>query len=171
MNFRNLFTLPTIRNWATPLATGAFVLMACTGILMFFEQESLGVITVVHQWFSLVFIVGVVGHITANFKPLKKHLKTRWGSGSVLLFLIIFCGSLFSWGVVTGPQLERPIELALVDAPLSGLAEVVRTTPNTLLQKFEARGISASAQHSIRDIVMRTGIDENILLGIVFLSE
>ena len=136
---------------------------------MFFELESLGVITVVHQWFSWVFVIGVAGHITANFTPLKKHLKTSWGRYSVLIFVLIFGLSLFSWGVVTGPQLERPIELALVDAPLSALAEVVRIDLDILIQKFETEGIEFIATHSIRDVVALTGVDENILLGIVFL--
>ena len=171
MSLIKIFKLPTVRNWATPLVTAAFILMMCTGVMMFFELESFGVITVVHQWFSWILLLGVAGHITANFKPLKKHLKTSWGIYSVLLFLTIFGLSLFSWGIVTGPQLERPIELALVDAPLSALADVVGISPNVLMEKFRIQGIEASATQSIREVVMLTGIDENDLLGIVFLAD
>jgi hypothetical protein len=67
--------------------------------------------------------------------------------------------------------LERPIELALVDAPLSALADVIGISPNLLMEKFKIQGIEANATQSIREVVMLTGIDENDLLGIVFLAD
>lgn len=39
------------RRWATKLTIGSFLLMAGTGILMFFELDQ-GVVLVVHQWSS-----------------------------------------------------------------------------------------------------------------------
>jgi len=171
IKLKQAFTLPRLRNWSTPLTIGSFILMSATGILMFFEQESLGIITIVHQWFSWLFLLGAGSHIAANFYPFKKHLKTPWGKISAISFLSVFALSLFSWGMVTGPQLERPIELALVDAPLSALADVVRMPQASLIEKLKTQGIVATPQHSIRDIVEQTQIDENILLGIVFLPE
>lgn len=171
MKLTRTFTLPRLRNWSTPLTIGSFILMSATGILMFFEQESLGIITIVHQWFSWLFLLGSAGHIAANFYPFKKHLKTPWGKITALSFISVFVLSLFSWGLVTGPQLERPIELALVDAPLSALADVIRMPQANLIEKLKSQGISATPQHSIRDVVEQTQIDENILLGIIFLAE
>ena len=159
------------RFWATPLTISAFVLMSVTGVLMFFEQSSLGLITIVHQWFSWLFLLGVAGHITANIVPLKSHLKTAWGKVSLLLFTLILAGSFYSWGLITGPQLERPIEFALVKAPLSTLALITKTDSDALLQKLQNQGITASADQSIYDLVIQNHIDENKLLGIIFLPE
>jgi len=161
---------PYLRNWATPLTISTFILMSVTGILMFFEQESLGLITVVHQWISWLFVLGVGGHVIANIKPFKNHLKTFWGKVSVLVFTLVLVASFYSWGLITGPQLERPIEHALVKAPLSALALVTYTDPDALIQKLRDHGIDASSQQSIHDLVILHDIDENELLGIVFLS-
>ena len=164
------FKNPELRNWSTRLTMGAFLLVSGTGMLMFFEQESLGIITVVHQWTSLLLVFGVINHVAANFKPFKKHINSVWGKSSIVVFTLIFVASLNSWGLITGPQLERPIEQALGDAPLSLLALVTKTDIDVLLSELNENGINATADQSIRDLVLQLGIDENELLGIIFLK-
>jgi len=159
-----------LRRWATPLTIGSFVLMTGTGIPMFFDLDT-GLITVVHQWFSWTFLLGAGVHIAVNFRPFKLHLKSRWGMTSIAVFTVVLAASVFSWGLITGPQLERPIEEALVDAPLAALAASVRLGPETLLERLKARGFVATGEQSIRDIVATYDVDENILLALVFLPE
>jgi hypothetical protein len=158
-----------LRTWATPLIMGAFLLMAATGMLMFFELDR-GVTTVVHQWFSWLLVAGAVAHITANFRPFKNHLKSSWGRVTVIVSAIILMASFFSWGIVTGPQLERPIEEALVDAPLSALANVTRTDADALVRQLKRQGIIATRDQSIREVANTSGVGENRLLAIVFLK-
>ena len=165
----SIFKNPSLRNWATPLTISTLIVMSVTGILMFFEQESFGLITVVHQWISLIFILGITGHIFANIRPFKSHIKTSLGKVSILAFTLILLASFYSWGLITGPQLERPIEHALVEAPLSALALVIKTEPGRLIQKLRNHGISESTELSIHDLVILHGIDENEVLGIIFL--
>ena len=160
-----------LRLWMTPLCIGSLILMSATGVLMFFELESLGLITVVHQWFSLLFLIAIAGHIYVNFFPFKRHLKTPMGKVNVLIFTTIFVISLFSWGMITGPQLERPIEHALVNAPLSALARIAQINTNTLMQRLKTRGFLAIGKQSIHDVAVRYEVDENQLLAIVFLPE
>ena len=159
-----------LRTWATPLTIGAFILMSATGVLMFFEWE-LGLTTVVHQWFSWLFLAGAGGHIAANARPFKNHLEARWGQASAAAFMAVLVASLFTWGIVTGPQLKRPIEQALVDAPLSALATVSRTDPDALLRRLRSQGIDATGQQSILELAGLSGVSENRLLAIVFLPE
>lgn len=159
-----------VRTWATPLTIGAFILVATTGVLMFFDWNH-GLTTVVHQWFSWFFLLGAAGHIVVNVRPLKSHLKSRWGKTSVAVFGIVLAASFSSWGLITGPQLERPIAEALVDAPLSALAHTTRTTPDALISKMKAHGVTATSEQSIREISNAHDIGANRLLGIVFLPD
>jgi hypothetical protein len=158
-----------LRTWATPLIMGAFLLMAATGLLMFFELDR-GVTTVVHQWFSWLLVAGAVAHVTANFRPFKNHLKSSWGRVTVIVSAIILMASFFSWDIITGPQLERPIEEALVDAPLSALASVTRTDADALMRQLKRQGIIATRDQSIRELANTSGVSENRLLAIVFLK-
>ncbi len=157
----------SVRTWATPLTIGSFLLMAGTGVLMFFEWER-GLMTVAHQWFSWFFVIGAIGHIVANIRPFQSHLKARWGRYSIALFTLLLAASFFSWGQITGPQLERPIEQALVDAPLSALADVTGQSQADLLAKLRQQGIEAQAHQSLGDLARSHDVDENRVLAIIF---
>ncbi|MBN9061768.1 MAG: hypothetical protein BGP06_04025 [Rhizobiales bacterium 65-9] len=160
----------SLRTWATPLTIGSFLLMAATGLLLFFEWN-IGLTTVVHQWFSWFFLIGVASHLAINVRPLKNHLKSAWGRASVAIFSAVLIASIFSWGQVTGPQLERPIMEALVDAPLSVLAQMTRRSPEALVRDLQDKGVSATADDSLRAISARSGAGVNRLLGLIFLPE
>lgn len=159
-----------LRNWATPLTIGAFLLMSLTGVLMFFELDR-GLVVVAHQWLSWFFLFGAGGHIVANFKPFKRHLASRLGKAALLGAGAIVMAALFSWGLITGPQLERPIEEALISAPLSSLAAVSGQDFRTLLDRLHARNIPAEGQETLRQLSALHGVDENRLLGLVFLPD
>jgi hypothetical protein len=159
-----------LRTWATPLTIGAFFLMSATGVLMFFEWER-GLTAVVHQWFSWLFLAGACGHIAANVCPFKNHLKSSWGKASVAVFVVVLAASFFSWGIITGPQLVRPVEQALVNAPLSALASVTHTAPDALVRRLKAHGFIATSQQSVHDLSGQYGVSEHGLLAIVFLPE
>ncbi len=161
---------PNTRSWATPLTISSFLLMSATGVLMFFELDR-GLVVVVHQWFSWFFLAGAAGHIAANFRPFSNHFKSAATKTTAIIFTSVLVASLFSWGRMTGPQMKRPIELALVDAPLSSLAGVTHTEPGDLIERFKVHGIVATEQQSIREVAVASGLSENRLLGLVFMSE
>jgi hypothetical protein len=131
-----------LRTWATPLTIGAFFLMSATGVLMFFEWER-GLTAVVHQWFSWLFLAGAGGHIAANVRPFKNHLKSRWGKASVAVFVVV----------------------------LSALASVTHTAPDALVRRLKAHGFIATSQQSVHDLSGQYGVSEHGLLAIVFLPE
>lgn len=158
------------RRWATKLIIGAFLLMAGTGVLMFFELDQ-GLVVIVHQWSSWLLLVGAAGHLTTHIRPLKNHLKSRWGTMTFALFGAILLVSWFSWGKITGPQLKRPIEQALVDAPVSVLTHISQVNPATVMARFNALGIDATSEQSIQELARRYHQDENRLLGLVFLDD
>ncbi|SNR66188.1 DUF4405 domain-containing protein [Puniceibacterium sediminis] len=164
-----LTTIP-LRRWATPLTIGSFLLMAGTGISMFFDWNP-GLVTVVHQWFSWAFLIAAVAHVVLNFRPFKSYLKSVWGRASIAIFGVLLILSFFTWGLITGPQMKDRIEHSLVVAPISALAQVAVVPVDELLQRFEANGFVATPDESIHDLVVRYGGDENFPLAIVFLPE
>lgn len=157
-----------VRTWATPLTIGSFIPMAATGILMFFHIDR-GIISGAHQWLSWLFLIGLVGHIMANFRSFTNHLKSRWVRTSVSVFAIILVASFFTWGARTGGQLLAAIENDLVSAPLSTLAVVVRTAPNVLEHRLETHGIVARKEQTIRDIAGNSPGKQLQVLKLVFL--
>jgi hypothetical protein len=155
------------RSWATPLTISGFILMAGTGVLMFFGYDR-GITGIVHQWMSWAFLMGAGGHVIANWLPLKKHLRSSWARLTTVTFVAVLAASCFSWGLITGPQLEEPIELSLADAPLSALASVRRVSPEVLVAKLAAQGVTATPHDTVRGLAVRHHIGANRLFGIIF---
>ena len=159
-----------LRTWATPLTIGSFILMAVTGVLMFFDVVP-GYVTFAHEWASWFFLIGTAGHIAVNFRPFTKHLRSNWGRANVAIFSIVLVVSLFSFGRITAPQLKWPISNALVEAPLSVLADVTRTDAAQLLVKLAKHGVSATPEQNIKNLAEKHDMDEFHILGLVFLRE
>ena len=83
------------RKWATPLTIGAFFPMAATGVLMFFHIDR-GLTSGVHEWLSWLFLLGVAGHVMANFRPFTNSLKSRWNIPKVLAVVSSIVGPTLS---------------------------------------------------------------------------
>lgn len=84
------------------------------------------------------------GHIVPNARPFKRHLATRRGKTGLAVIAALLLAFFFSWGLVTGPRRKRPVELALVDAPLSALASTTRTLTEILIARLNAQGMTYS---------------------------
>jgi len=160
----------SLRTWSTPLTIGSFILMAVTGVLMFFDVVP-GYLSFAHEWCSWLFLVGAAGHMAVNYRPLARHLQSSWGRASVAIFGIALVVSMFSFGRITAPQLKWPISNALVEAPLSVLADVTRTEPGDLLAKLKTHGITATPEKNIKKLAEEHHMDEFHILGLLFLRE
>ncbi|MEJ1966258.1 MAG: DUF4405 domain-containing protein [Gammaproteobacteria bacterium] len=156
------------RKWATPLTLGAFIVMAITGVLMFFHVDR-GINTGAHEWVSWLFLIGVAGHVTANFRPFKAHLRSGWGRASVGIFVVLVAASFFTWGVRTGGQLLGAIRNHLVDTPLATLADLVHEEPEALQRRLMTHGIRAREDQTLHDLTGDDLSKQLELLEVVFL--
>ncbi len=160
----------TLYTWSTPLTIGSFILMAITGVLMFFDVVP-GYVAFVHEWFSWLFLIGACGHVAVNFRPFVRHLQSGWGRTNVAIFTIILFVSTFSFGRITAPQLKWPIFNALIEAQLSALADVTRTDQAELLARLKIHGVNATPEQNIKELADVHDMDEFHLLGIIMLRE
>lgn len=156
-----------LRAWATPLAIATFVLMAGTGLLMFFGVST-GITDVVHQWFSWLFLIAVGAHLVLHVRSVFRHLQSPSVRIVVSLFVIILGLSLFSWGTITGPQLKRPIERAMLEASVNSLATVTHVPSATLIARFSAIGIDTTGRETVAQLSQRYRVSPHRLLAVVF---
>jgi hypothetical protein len=157
-----------LRNWATPLTIGAFILMAGTGSVMFFKFDN-GLMAPAHRLFSWVFLLGAINHILANVRSFTNHLKSTLGRISAITFVSILLASCFSWGQVTSPKVIIPVEAALVAAPLGAVAALQRTSPDVLVGRLAEQGVIGTPNQSVLEIAAANHIREDRLLGMIFL--
>ena len=140
-----------VRQWATPLVIGSFVLMSVTGVLMFFNLDR-GINAGAHEYVSWLFMIGVGGHVVANLRSFKNHLASGWGRTSVALFAVLLAASFLTWGLRTGGQLLAAIQAGLVRTPVATLAAMVRTTPQALEARLQAHGLQIGSSQTIHDV-------------------
>lgn len=156
------------REWITPFVAGSFLLIAATGILIFFHVDS-GANKFVHEWLSWALVAGVALHIVLNFKALKKHLSAPRGLLIAGAFIAILGGSFVVSGEKDEPPFMRPVQ-ALAQVPLTTLAQVCNVSPQELRQRLAKAGIQATSdQQKLSDLIGNDGKKQmhvlNELLG------
>ena len=122
------------RSWATPVAAGAFLLSAVTGVLIFFHVDS-GLNKAAHEWLSWLLLGGVVLHVLANLGGFKRHFASRGGLAVMGAFALALALSFIAPAAKGEPPFMASVR-ALSDAPLSTLALVARQTPEALRAKL-----------------------------------
>lgn len=156
------------REWVTPLATGAFLLSAVTGVLLFFKID-VGLSKLVHEWLSWLLLGGAVLHVIANINAFMYHLSTRTGQVVIGLSALVLVASLL---VSTGGQSEPPFIApmrALSQLPLSTLAEVAQVSPQELRERLSRAGVaSASDTQSLNDLLGNDLRKQMPILGALF---
>lgn len=140
------------RKWVTPITTGAFLLVAATGVLMFFHLDS-GANKLVHEWLSWLLLGAAALHVVANFAGFKLHLAARRGQLLIGLFVLLLAASFLPVG---GSEKEPPFAVpvrALAEAPLPVLAQVAGISPAQLQQRLAQAGLPAGTQEqSLSDL-------------------
>lgn len=139
------------REWVTPIAAGAFLLSAVTGVLIFFHVDS-GLNKFAHEWLSWALLVGVALHVVANFGGFKRHLDARRGQVLMGAFALVLFLSFFGPGEKQEPPFAPPIR-ALSAAPLTTLAQVAGMTPGQLKTHLAEAGLQpVSDQQSLGEL-------------------
>jgi Na+/melibiose symporter-like transporter len=131
------------RDWATPLTIGAFILMACTGILMFFHWDT-GMNKDLHEWLGWALVAGVALHGAANWSALKRHLARAPALAIIGVFVALLAASFF----ITPEEEGSPVRLVMstmLQSPLKNLAPLAGQTPEALVAKLQQAGFKASS--------------------------
>jgi len=141
------------RDWATPLTAGAFILMAFTGMLMFFHLDR-GIVHSAHEWLSFAFLLGATLHISKNIVGFKQLLSSRVGQVCILFFISIATISFFASEEKKGPPSWAGAVRALSEMPLADLSRVANINSEELRTRLNENGINVSTDdQSIEELV------------------
>ncbi len=156
------------REWATPLTIGAFLLMAVTGILMFFPLDT-GLNKEAHEWLGWAMVAGVLAHVVANFAGFKRYFARPASQAIVGVFALLLIGSFFIQEDEGGGNPVRKVMPAINNAPISALAPLAHRSPEDIVADLRAAGFTAaSADQSIAVIVGPKRDDQSKAIGVIF---
>ena len=138
-----------LRDWATPLTIGGFVLIAVTGILMFFHLDS-GLNKLAHEWLGWVLVAAVGLHVAANMGMVRRHFADRRALAIMGVCLVALAGSFVS---LPGGGREASHAMAinaLLDAPVDVVARVAGKDALLVRSQLRGAGIEADTGQSLR---------------------
>ena len=140
------------RKWVTPLVGGSFLLIAVTGILMFFHVDT-GLNKAAHEWLGLLMVVAVVLHIVLNFKGFKNSFDTFSGRVINGIFIVLLALSFLSLG---GAKHEKPFVLPITimaKTDIADLSKISRIGEEELVARLQSFSTTpVNAQTSVYDI-------------------
>jgi hypothetical protein len=160
-----------LRDWATPITAGAFLLSAVTGVLMFFHWD-MGLNKRAHEWLSWALLLGVALHLSTNLVGVKRHLKGRLGQSLIGVFLLVLALSFFKWGAQEKPPSWSHAVGAMSRLPLKEMTPLVGMEPQEMVTRLLRAGIDVqSSDQSIQDLVGSNARKQVKALNAILLPE
>jgi len=156
-----------LRAWATPLAISSFIILAVTGILMFFKIET-GMIKHFHEWLSWAMVAGVVLHTFANWKSFTGYFSKK---PALAIIGIGMVATLFSVFAPAKPDQNPRMKMAkaIMSSKLETVAQVAGSNRTDLTAKLQQRGFTVKDQNmTIRQIAASNGKNEMAVLAVIF---
>lgn len=161
---------PRVTNrWVTPVAGGLFLLIAGTGISLFFHANTI-IGHVVHEWLGWLLVAVVVLHLVANSGPLAVHLKrpkVRW---TVAVFAALLLVAVVPFGDSVSPESAmRSTMMRVASAPIHQLAPLAGRDAETIVADLRAAGFtSATTASTCRELAGSKRPDLFRAISIVF---
>jgi len=145
--------MKSLRTWVTPLATGAFLVVAGTGAAMLFHAgSSFG--RVLHEWMGGAMIVAVVLHAFVNRNGLKNHLGRGLGMtivGAFAVALVLALAPLQPHGDHRASM--RNVVAAMSRAQVKDLAPIAGRDADALVADLRQAGMAdATAESTVESL-------------------
>lgn len=158
--------MKTLRKWATPVTIGAFLLMAVTGILMFFHLDS-GVNKLVHEWVSWAMVGGVAAHVVVNYRAFLGYLKRPLAGVVVAAFVLVLGLSFIPAGGGGPGQTVGKVMQALSAAPVAQVIALAGHDTDAGLALLAQGGVQASAGQTLGELSGGDRGQEMHILGLL----
>ena len=160
----------TTRTWSTPLIMGCALVVAVSGVMMFYHLEE-GLVKSMHEWLGLLFVVAIVLHVLNHWMPVSRYLQSKQAVAIIVLVLAIAGG----WIATSGDTREHPAKRLLGKvqrAPLSVVAGLQNEPIDALMSRLQQAGITVvSQQQSVADIAAKNSRNPMELMDILLADQ
>jgi hypothetical protein len=135
-----------LHRYATPLTVGLFAVSAISGTALFFGFGQ-GIFHEMHEWLSMLLLLPFVLHVWKNWPALVGY--ARRGTlvlpvAAMLLIAVVAAAPSFTGSDAGGPPGSRAATL-MTETPISILAPVLKTTPDSLAAKLKGDGYAVDS--------------------------
>lgn len=143
------------RNFVTPLITTIFIVVAVSGVLMFFHLFD-GYTEVVHEILGLFFVIFSGFHIILNWNALKIHFKKRFFMPAAIT--VVALSVLLIVQQSGNPKFDTILYERIANAPVGDVLKVLQVDSVKAVKKLEANGISYKEETTMKEIWMNNNL-------------
>lgn len=152
------------RRFITPLITIIFLVVALSGLLMFFHIFD-GYTEVVHEILGVVFVVFSVLHVILNWKALKIHFKKRVFILSTIVVAVI--SILLVIQQQKSPKFDTILIERITNAPIEDVLKVLQVDSIVVVKRLEENGISFIEGASMEEIWINNKVSPKKLFDLI----
>jgi len=137
------------RDLATSLTTFLFLVIAISGIMMFFHLFD-KYVKELHEILGLAFVTVVLFHVFYNFQSMKSYFFKKVFLLSALSVLVVSLGF-----VLNTPEAQHPKHImikSMFNAPIESSANILEQDILSVKQKLKLKGISIDNASTIKSI-------------------
>ena len=152
------------RSFITPLITIIFLVVALSGLLMFFHIFD-GYTEVVHEILGVIFVVFSVLHVILNWKALKIHFKKRVFILSIIVVAVI--SILLVIQQQKSPKFDTILIERITNAPIEDVLKVLQVDSIVVVKRLEENGISFIEGASMEEIWINNKVSPKKLFDLI----
>lgn len=152
------------RSFITPLITIIFLVVALSGLLMFFHIFD-GYTEVVHEILGVIFVVLLVLHVILNWKALKIYFKKRVFILSTIVVAVI--SILLVIQQQKSPKFDTILIERITNAPIEDVLKVLRVDSIVVVKRLEENGISFIEGASMEEIWINNKVSPKKLFDLI----
>ena len=152
------------RSFITPLITIIFLVVALSGLLMFFHIFD-GYTEVVHEILGVIFVVFSVLHVILNWKALKIHFKKRVFILSTIVVAVI--SILLVIQQQKSPKFDTILIERITNAPIEDVLKILQLDSIVVVKRLEENGISFIEGASMEEIRINNKVSPKKLFDLI----
>lgn len=153
-----------LRDIATSFTATMFIVMAITGILMFFHILDRYTKNL-HEILGLAFVVAVIFHVIFNWKGMKSYFTKKVFAVASILVLAVALG--FIANTKDGKNPKRVIIDSILNAPINNSFVILNGDVDMAKTQLESAGIMIKTADSIQEIADKNEVSPFKVVDII----
>lgn len=142
-----------LRDFATATVIGTFVIIAVTGILMFFKVKS-SAMEAAHEWLGIVFVIAGLFHIVVNWKAFANYFKKT--TPVALITISLAAGVvLYALNSTGKPHPAKQVVFKMTKAPVAKVAPALGMTGEEIISKLREKGLHVNSSDETLEQIAR----------------
>jgi hypothetical protein len=169
MDKESQFTMKSLntRKWSTPLIIGSGLVVALSGVLMFFGVHN--PIEMAHEWVGLLFAVAIGLHVLNHWGGFKKYFFQPVALSLVGSVALVSSAFIFLSMTGAGGSPMMNIVRSIESSPVEEVAPLLNESPQSVLLRMQAAGLSVDNSNStIVEIAKANDREPHALMQLLF---